>query len=625
MKEYELKLAEKEHEHTCEINRLQLNLGEKEVLHRHLNERVSTTNEQLVELKKELKDQHDEKTEFQLQISQQQSDMKVLRQETDDRISQIGRDAQNELQSNQEKIKSLEQENQTLISRLEKGHVGEERAKEVETSLHAENTRLQEELRSLYSVVDDKNKELARIRNEAADENRKLIETHGNDVQEYRRRLAETNAMLEEVEAKGMLLEDQYQARIEANRKAAESKLLALEKEFRNALQEAKDQSALSQWRSTQDTTPGLSNSKSVQSIPINKPRKKVNRDNQSVIETTQEQTDGLQFPPPIRAENSQAQSIDPDLFSVLFDDDDNAQTDGINTNSMFNHSFNNVPGTQDLGDLTLSQMFFSEKVDQYPQEDTSHRALSSAELTSITSDELTQMQKEAESISRPKFHEQGSNSDKPRKSLDAGKASSINVERTRMESSHSYSSQERPRSQANTSSRMMPRDSSSQQIETLPRSRVIRIKLPSHHEKVNDILENLSGTSLPDTRKRDRSHIERNSTSKRQRVLSAARSGVSSSGSQKMSPHSSRQSATGLGSLERDASYAKYTPSKSSHLMSQDHSFETQSHTHTQLSPEKAHIPRRQGSSQPYTALPTRRSSRVARSKSEYSEFPDL
>lgn len=624
-KECEIKLAEKEHEHICGINRLQLILSEKEMFNCSLNQRLSTTDEQLVELQKKLKDQNDEKTGLRVQISQQQSDMKALRQEMDDRICQIGRDAQNELQSSQDKIKALKRENQTLLSRLGKGRVDEQREKEVETSLHAEKARLQEELRNLYFVVDDKNKEVARIRNEAADENRKLIEGHGNDVQEYRRRLAETNAMLREVEARGILLEDQYQARIEADRKAAESKLLALEKEFGNALQGAKDQSAPSQWHSTQDTTPGLSNSKSVQNIPTTKPRKKVNRDNQSVIEATQEQTGSLQFPPSVRAEISQAQSIDPDLFSVLFDDGNSAQTDGINNSSIFNHGFNTVPGTQDLGDLTLSQMFFSERADQDPQEDTSYRDLSSTELTSIASEELTQMQKEAESISRPKVHGQGSKSDKPGKSLDTGEASSIDMGRTRMESSHSYSTQERPRSQANTSSRMMPRDSSSPQIETLPRSRVFRIKLPSHQERFDDIPENLSGTGLPYTRKRDRNQTERDSTSKRQRVLPAARSGVSSSGSQKISSRSSRQSDTGLGSLKRDASDTKCTPSKSPHPRSQDHSFETQSRTHTQVSPEKAYISRRQGSSQPSTALPTRRSSRVARSKSEYSGFLDF
>ncbi|KAJ5063592.1 hypothetical protein J3E74DRAFT_287879 [Bipolaris maydis] len=562
LKEYELKLVEKEREYVCEINRLQLNLGEKEMLHRNVNERLSTANEQVVKLKKELKDQHREKTELQSQISQQQSDIKVLRQETDDRISQIERDAQIELQSSQERIKALNRENQALISKLEKGRVDEQRAEEVETSLQAEKNRLQEELRKLCSVLDDKNKEMTQIRNEAADENRKLIEAHSNDVQDYRRRLAETKAMLEEVEAKGTLLEDEYQARIEADRKAAEFKLLALEKEFGNALQEAKDQSAPSQWHSTRDTTPSLSKSQSDQNITLKKPRRKVNRDNRSVIEATQEQTGGIQFPPPVRAEISQAQSIDPDLFSVLFDDRNSAQIDGIDSISTFDHGLNTVPETQDLGDLTLPQIFFPERTDQAAQEDISHRALSSTELTSIGSEELTQMEKEVEFVSRPKFHEQGFNSNKPGKRLDTGKA--------------------------NTSSRMMPRGCSSQQIQTPNKSRVTRIKLPSHRERFDDILKNLSDSDPPYTRKRDRSQTERDSTSKRQRVLPAARSGASSPGSQKSSCPRSR-----------------------------DHSFETQSRTRTQVSPDKTYKSHGKASLQPYTALPTRRSGRVTRSKS--------
>lgn len=625
MKEYELKLVEKEHEYICEINRLQLNVSEKEMFHRNLNERLSTANEQLVELKKELKGQHYEKTELQVQLSQQQSDMKVLRQETDDRISQSGRDAQNELQSSQDKIKALEGENQTLLSRLEKARVGEERAKEVETSLHAEKTCIQEELCNLHSVLEDKNKEMTQIRKEAADENRKLIEAHSNDVQDYRRRLAETNAILKEVEAKCMLLEAQYQNQIAEERKTAESKLLALEKECSNALQEAKDQSTPSQSHSIYDTTPSLFNAQSDQNIPITKPRKKVNRDNRSVIESTQERTGGLQFPSPVRAEVSQAQFIDPDLFSALLDEFDGVQSDAINGSSIFNHGSNVVSGTQDLGDSTLSQMLFSESAVQATPQDNSHRSLSSTELTNIASDELTQMQREVESLSRPKVHRQGSNSNKPGKSLDTRKVNSIHMDRAPTKSSHSSSSQERPRSRANTSSRMMPRGSSSQQIQTPPRSRIIRIKLPNHYKRFDDNLENLSGSGPPDTRKRDRSQTERDLTSKRQRGLPAARSGASSSDSREHSPRSFSQYVADLGSFERDVPYTNCTPSKSSRPRSQEYSFETQSRTRSKVSPDKAHTSRRQASSKPYTALPTRHFCRVTRSKSEHSVSGDL
>jgi hypothetical protein len=617
--EYTIKLGEKEQEFQSEVTQLKLNLAEKEKSCQKLSESLDNAIKHVEELRKKTEDQKVEKDELQAQVSRQQSELEVVRRDADDRVSEMQREAQSNLQSSQHKITTLEREKQSLLSILEKVRADSDSNKELTRLLHIEKIRMQEEMHSLSSAIDDKNTEIMRVRDEAAIKNQQLIEQHGNDIESYKRRLAETSTSLKEAEAKARLLEDQYQAKIAADRKVAESKLLELEKEYHSALQKVQEQNVTRRRHGIQDMTPSPSVLQSGQGMPVSKPRKKVNGENQSVIEVTQEKTCALQLNTLFNAEVSLTQSDDLDLFSNLHNDISGTQQDGVHDNSIFNQGCDFVPDTQDLGALTLSQVFSSEKPGQTTQPTTPNQTLSSTEFSSVASEELTQMQKEAEFVSIPKNHNWESRSNKPEKSSNTTKTGA-HVERTPEPSSHSSPSRERPRSQANTSSRMMPPpDSISKQVQPPPGARVTRIKLPNQREKFDNILQSLSGSGPRDKRKSPTSQTNENSTPKKQRRLSPAKSGASSSGSQTKAPRSSRRSAAGPGSMESDASHTKGTAPRLTRPEFQDRVSGSQSHTLNYMSSDKTHSSCQQGSSQTHTTPPTRYSSRVTRSKSKY------
>lgn len=355
------------------------------------------------------------------------------------------------------------------------------------------------------------------------------------------------------------------------------------------------------------------------QESPAVKGRKKVNRDNQSVIEATLEQNHSLQPPMLLHAEDSQTHSDDQDLFAT-FIDDDNSLKDGGSGDLMINDRCELVPETQDQGVSTFSQAFFAERPAQASTRKPSRQTPSSSGMSSVASDELAQMQKEVESTSISKSQGQDVSPNRLEVSLDNVKTGLFHADDASVSSSHSPRSQERPRSQANTSSRMMPPPvSASQQIQPPPRSRLIRIKLPSQHEKLDSILQKISGSVHSDKRKLSASHIDSDLASKKQRGMSPAKPETSPSGSRRRSPRSPRRLISEPGLSEGDGLHTKGNLSKPSHSRSQGRSLVAQPGISSCISSGTANLSRRQPSPA-HVARPKRHSSRVTRNQSEYA-----
>lgn len=558
-----MKLGEKEKEFKSQLDRIKLERNEKVIAIQQLNEDLAIANDQLDQLRKKTKDQQDSHDALQAQALQQHT---TMCQEADERISQLCQEAQNTLQSTQDKVATLERENQTLLSRLEKAHTNEETMKKVEVSLSGEKHRLQEEMTKLSSAIQAKDLEISQIRADADDENRKIIAQYGNDIEDYKSRLSETSAKLKELEVKAILWENLNQAKISAAPTVVESELLDVEAERRHGLERAKDQDASSKRHDNHDTSQSLFSSQPDQNARAPKARKKVNRENQSVIEATQTQIDGLQFPGLIHDELSQTQVVDPDLFATFLRDPHDVPRlqEDRDYFSALNYTFDSVPETQDPGALPLSQQFFTERLGQAAEKDPERNSSSSTDFSTVTSEELAQMQKEVElnSTSKVRGHEcVSANAKQSSVTMTPGP---LHADGISVGSSCSSQHQERPRSQANTASRMMPPPSNiPSQSQSPVASRVIRIKLPSNREKLGSIIQGFDKSVPSEKRKLPTSETNRRTTSKKQRKPVSPMSAVPSPGSPKYSPGPSTGFIAGSRSRGSGKSNAKSTPTK--------------------------------------------------------------
>lgn len=302
-----------------------------------------------------------------------------------------------------------------------------------------------------------------------------------------------------------------------------------------------------------------------------------------------------------------------------------------------------------------MSQDFFAERLAQATPQQAGPRAASPTELSEMDSDELTRLQKEVQSVPASKLRGCNNNISKPEGSRSTARVAPVRSDGVSADGSHSSHSQERPRSQANTASRMMPPPTGTpHQSQTRDDDRIDKGKITAHHANHVGIGQKPrnSGTSTPDfihsgasmskqtysirepktsahlesrdsgrseKRKTFSSQSERESAPKRQRNLSPTRSTISSSSIQGHSPYTSRSSVIGTRSTESRSSHTKGVVSTSSRGKSQARSSGIQSRTSSSIpSSGEAQSARQQRMLQARKTPQRRSSSRITRSKSE-------
>lgn len=603
-----------------EISRLKVALHEEETARQKLSKDLSIVNTHLEEPRKIANDQETANNILKAQVSQQQSSRDVMREKVDEIASQNQQEAHHTLLLAQNKALFLESERKILLCELSEARENEHRMRTAEKAVSAEKVRLHEEIRNMHSIINKKDAEIAQTRSECANEHQKVIEQYRHDVEDNKRRLAETNTSLKEVETNAKLMEDHYQAKIAAEQKLAEFKLLELEKQYRNALQLAKEQNIPLKLHGTQDASSNPFMPHPDQRLSTAKGRKRVEQDNQSVIEAIHEQDHFVEFPVISQPEGSQVQSDDQDLFATFICDIDNSPQDKVNSGLMENRGCDSASTTQNLGATSFSQAPFMQGSVEAAIKEPQNQVLSSSGFSSMASDELVQMQKEVEPALTSMLHGRDVGLYRLEAFLNNDKAGISHVDNVSVTGSHSSQSRERPRSQANTSYRMVPpHGSASKQTQPPHQSQIIRIKLPSQNEKLDSILQELSGSASPDKRKLSISQQTNGDlSSKRQRGMLFTQPAFSSSGPRRRSPRFSNGCVGDSGLAQNDASHTKGNLPKASHSRPEGRSSENRLQSSNYTSSDRTHLSRQQLSHT--SATPSKRHSpRTTRDQSKY------
>ncbi|KAL1801309.1 hypothetical protein ACET3X_001651 [Alternaria dauci] len=226
---------------------------------------------------------------LQTQLAQQQTTMQTLRQDADSELTKVRQDASDTLQLSSDQVSSLQMEKKNLSTRLEQVKMNE--------------VKLQYEAAELRAA---KEAEITRVKAEADEENRKLVEQHRIEADDLRRRMSQKDAAFKEMEAKFRLAEGQHKTKIAKDREKAESNMCELEQKYRDALRVAHEQGNLNQQVGFQ--------------VQTAKPRKKVSRQNQSMLEVPEKEDPHSQKScSGFHAEVPQTQLEDEDLFATQF------------------------------------------------------------------------------------------------------------------------------------------------------------------------------------------------------------------------------------------------------------------------------------------------------------------
>jgi chromosome segregation ATPase len=600
---------------------------------------------------------------LQAEVSQQRLTMETMRQETDDQLLKAREEAEDTLQSVRNEVLCLQQGKKNLLSQLEHARSNETRLNNTQATISTERAGLQQQVAELRDELDTKDAVILRIRADAAEKSHKLADTHRSEVADWSRRLLESDAALKEAEAKHRLAEDQFQTKLAADHKLAETKLLDAEQRYLTALQAVKEKSSPREQLVSRHSIDNENTSVSSQNTQAGKSRKKANRNNHSILGVGQ----NLSIEQDIHAGNSQAfptgiPSTQRNDFT-LFEEQAEAEIMFVEPGLyLVDPEAESVPETQEVGSLTMSGEVFHERLAQASQQEKKFQNRGSTDLSSIESDDLEKIQMEMQPMSlRGNDHSPS----KHGSSQKHAQKTPMNSDNVSVAGSRSSQSQDRPRSQANTASRMMPPPKNvSQHLQPHTQTGGSAAEVVSRYpvnEQKNQRFSS-SGTNTPDflyqkmstskltysqqgsqipartgsrqstsrvmdqsrteKRKSPSDHIEKGTGAKKQRTSSQSYPIASSSGSRNGSPRSSvadSQSKKQVGS-----SYMQGVYSATSREKTRGSSSSVQPRTSSQFpSSCDAYSSRREqrSSSQAQAATPMRRiSSRVTRSTSKFS-----
>ncbi|CAN9107140.1 unnamed protein product [Alternaria alternata] len=513
-KDCQSEFLEKERSFKREIYRLTIDRDEKEKIIQELNDKLNAADTQLDELSKNIQTRESksaeitdlqaqlqntteelhskkrdcadltrrsqEKTEkmselqglysnLQAEVTQHQTTMQTMRRDADNEITKMRQDASNTFQLSSNQISNLQEEKKSLSTRLEQAQMNE--------------AKLQHEVAELRAA---KEAEISRVQAKVDEKSRKLVEQHRIEVDDWTRRMSQKDAALEEMEAKMRLAEDQHKTNIATDLEKAESNMRKLEEQYRDSLRVIREQGNLNQQVGSQvHAARGIlvGSGETTQAV---KARNKVSRQNRSMLEVSEEQDSHSKKPLSVfHPMSSQSQLEDDDLFATQFKEQ--GGIDEISNESIdVHHELRTATESHDAQNLSMTQDASKGDLLRAPQQQLKHQVSSSSDLSNMSTDKLTVMEK-SQPVST------GMLADRDRDEFNSGNASpkfSQTLEETQcvpsivsrnynrdsfhrgtasadvgvalvadnesVSDSQSFRSSGRPKSQANTASRMM-------------------------------------------------------------------------------------------------------------------------------------------------------------------------
>ena len=368
----------------------------------------------------------------QAQAVEQRTTMQTMREEADATLGKVQQDASNTLQLLHNQISKLQEEKNDVSSKVQQARTNE--------------GKLRQDVAELRAA---KEADESRCQKDADQEREKLNEQHRTVIDDWNRRLTEKDAALEKAEADLRLAADQFKAKLAADREKAESNMQRLERQYQDVIKAEREKVRRNQQDGSQ-----VQGGKSVLQDPRDavqaaKPRKKVQRQKHSVLDGLHGQSPHFEKPSwALDAEFSQTQLDDDDLFATQ-----HHTHEAPNNADSIEHEPGTATETQDLGSASISQDIFN--MFRPSQQDTNRQVSSSLNLSSISLDDLAALDEtQPASGAMLRGYVRGSSN---HASAHANAKATPAADNVSVAGSHSSRSSGRPRSQANTASRMMP------------------------------------------------------------------------------------------------------------------------------------------------------------------------
>lgn len=240
---------------------------------------------------------------LQAEVTQHQTTMQTMRRDADNEITKMRQDASNTFRLSSNQVSNLQEEKKSLSTRLEQAQMNE--------------AKLQYEVAELRAA---KEADISRLQAKVDEKSQKLVEQHRIEVDDWRRRMSQKDAALEEMEAKMRLAEDQHKTKIATDLEKAESNMRKLEEQYRDSLRVIREQGNLNQQVGSQVHAARGILVESGETTQAVKARNKVSRQNHSMLEVSEEQDSHSKKPLSVfHPMSSQSQLEDDDLFATQF------------------------------------------------------------------------------------------------------------------------------------------------------------------------------------------------------------------------------------------------------------------------------------------------------------------
>lgn len=383
---------------------------------------------------------------LQAQVSEHPSSIETLLREADDRLTKAQGRAQSAIEESRSDVSGLQLEKQALASELEQTRLREQVLEKCEAKLILERDSLRQQLEECRAADSEKDTEILRLKADATREQQMLMDNHREELEASGHRQAQTIIALKEAEASLRRKDDEYQAKIKCERQKAEDELSRIVAQYEFSFHPKGQQSP------SQVQTPSpLGHSETPTRLKLNlhagPNRMKVSRQKNSTLNVSDSYNG--QF---LHGLNGDLHRHSSDRSDNLFETHTGAQNPSSEGNiSQINAFQEEVPGNHDAEGPTMSMDNFHESLNHTSRYELGPEKASSTDLSLMNSDVLDHLGREVDQKSGSGYSKCGLNN---KKHTNETFNRSDNISESGSRSSQSL---ERPKSQANTASRLMP------------------------------------------------------------------------------------------------------------------------------------------------------------------------
>jgi hypothetical protein len=438
----------------------------KERLHQTSEELRSRT-EELGELQRTFAQLKGSKTNLQVlceqqqaEISQHTSSIESARKETDFERQEEQSCSQSAIQLAQKKTIALKKEKEDLQAKLDQVQVNESKLTNVQTALILERDGLRHRNAELEAGKEDSAAQLLSLQEEHTEKLRKYEE----NIDSLQRHHQQLDSARKEAEAKIQLQKTEHLKKMEFDRQKYDSIIKSLQEELNKIKSEKPGGPSGRQGDSQSQDSPDTFACQ-LHNINTSKGRKKVNRGNHSVLNVSG--TPGTLVETFSHHPHSSSCVLAREHSDTLFDE----VSQGSSYRMVGNHGISVVkPVAEDLGDtqeIADALMAFEDDVEEVASvslKGSQHRIINTTDQSSLSaslsSDELTQLREElqdARRLSTPVLQGHVHISDTQHSSQECIPETPCRSGYASGSSIRSSQSIDRPTSQANTASRLMP------------------------------------------------------------------------------------------------------------------------------------------------------------------------